>query len=121
MVMSSLNLTTLSYRFKSDQVSDDYEIQGQVFAPRSSRSQPATLIYDGLEFIIKDDFEIIAEDLELESIQGKRDIYFTDGRMFTAFHDFPPGLPVRCAALQSQTLQGLRSLFRNRLFQLHLF
>ena len=56
MVMSSPNLTTLSYRFKSDQVSDDYEIQGQVFAPRSSRSQPATLIYDGLEFIIKDDF-----------------------------------------------------------------
>ena len=91
MVMSSPNLTTLSYRFKSDQVSDDYEIQGQVFAPRSSRSQPATLIYDGLEFIIKDDFEIIAEDLELETIQGKRDIYFTDGRMFTAFYDFPPG------------------------------
>ena len=73
-------------------MSDDYEIQGEVFAPRSSRSQPATLIYDGLEFVLKDDFSaIIAEDLELETIQGRRDIYFTDGRLFTAFHDFPPG------------------------------
>jgi len=73
-------------------LSDDYEIQGEVFAPRSSRSQPATLIYDGLEFVLKDDFSaIIAEDLELETIQGRRDIYFTDGRLFTAFHDFPPG------------------------------
>ncbi len=72
-------------------MSDDYEISGQVFAPRSSRSQPATLVYDGLEFVLKDDVEIIAEDLELETIQGKRDIYFTDGRLFTAFHDFPPG------------------------------
>ena len=58
-------------------MSDDYEIQGEVFAPRSSRSQPATLIYDGLEFVLKDDFSaIIAEDLELETIQGRRDIYF---------------------------------------------
>ena len=72
-------------------MSDEYEIQGQVFAPRSSRSQPATLIYDGLEFVLKDDFEIIAEDLEFESIQGRREIYFTDGRMFSAFYDFPAG------------------------------
>lgn len=71
-------------------MSDEYEISGQVFAPRSSRSQPATLVYDGLEFILKDDMGIIAEDLELETIQGRRDIYFTDGRLFTAFYDFPP-------------------------------
>ena len=72
-------------------MSDEYEIQGEVFAPRSSRSQPATLVWDGLEFILKDDFEIIDDDLELETIQGRRDIYFTDGRLFTAFHDFPAG------------------------------
>lgn len=62
------------------------EIEGIAFEPLSSRSQPATLIYDGFEFSIKSNGEIIADGLVMETIQGKSDFYFTDGRYFQAHY-----------------------------------
>lgn len=67
-------------------MSEYAEIEGIAFEPRSSRSIPAVLVYDGFDFHLKSGNDFIAQDLVMETIQGNNEFYFTDGRMFQAHY-----------------------------------